>query len=404
MAMKVNFDGKIHPSKSSACRALIVASLCGELASQRVQEILSACNDSGTDVQELAQALLKLLAGERRFSILQGGAPLRFLLGRLTREMGRFEVDAGERLRERPWQALAKAMQANGVVLSQNSNGFEILIPKHLKNPKWQITEDISTQFVSALLLAGFGLDECTVIFPKTLQSSGYLNMTQRVLEQFGAKVEAQDESKNEVSWKLTSVQTQFPRDLAFEADVSSAASLAAVATAAGSVVLREFRDSARGHPDVAFVSLLENCGKNVSWNNQDLHVNPAQSLIGQDVDFSKTPDLFPVMSVILAHASGPSTLRGLQALNAKESCRLDVMVAALRSLGLEIQVNPGMIRWANGIPRPSGPSPQVLWKCHGDHRIAMAGAVASAFGWNVKLDEPECVQKSFPRFWEFVC
>jgi len=117
------------------------------------------------------------------------------------------------------------------------------------------------------------------------------------------------------------------------------------------------------------------------------------------EADLSATPDLFPALAVVAASGPEGSTLRGLDHLKHKESDRLAVMVDNLGRLGAVFESGSSSIRVRRGIRRGSGDG--VVVTAAGDHRVAMAMAVAALAAGGIELDDDNCVAKSFPTFWE---
>jgi len=117
------------------------------------------------------------------------------------------------------------------------------------------------------------------------------------------------------------------------------------------------------------------------------------------DASLEHAPDLFPALSVVAASGPPGSVLRGLDHLKHKESDRLTVMVRNLRSLGAEIEVTDSTFR----VTRPMDERPDQCRSviAAADHRIAMAMAIAALHAGPLDLDDPECVAKSYPGFWD---
>jgi 3-phosphoshikimate 1-carboxyvinyltransferase len=247
---------------------------------------------------------------------------------------------------------------------------------------------------VSSLVLAAplmeRGLD-LEVVGP--LPSAPYLDLTEDVLRAFGGELEVTGDRRR---WRVAPVPLKRTR-YAVEGDWSAAAFvLVAVAVAGGEVVVHPLDPSSR-QGDRALLGLLERAGLQTSWDGDRLLVSgPARSPI--EADLTDAPDLFPALAVVAAAADPGSQLEGLDNLKHKESDRLTVMVGNLRRLGADISIEGSRAIFGRPISGEFKEPPRVT--AAGDHRIAMAMAVAALAAGPLDLDDTDCVSKSFPGFW----
>ena len=171
---------------------------------------------------------------------------------------------------------------------------------------------------------------------------------------------------------------------------------LAAVAVAGGSVELGPL-DPASRQGDRVLLDILERSCLDTSWEDDHLFARgPVRSPI--EADLTDTPDLFPALAVVAAAGVPGSCLVGLDNLRHKESDRLTEMVENLRRLGAEISVEGSRATFERPFGRRFPQPPRVT--AAGDHRIAMAMAVAALASGPLDLDEADSVSKSFPGFW----
>jgi 3-phosphoshikimate 1-carboxyvinyltransferase len=148
---------------------------------------------------------------------------------------------------------------------------------------------------------------------------------------------------------------------------------------------------------DRAVLRILADAGLDVDWI--DDHVIARGPITAPIIaDLRHTPDLFPALAVAAACAPPGSRFSGLDHLKHKESDRLTVMVENLQLLGARLKVNGPEFEVAETLGTSAGTMQRVT--AAGDHRIAMAMAVASLISGPLKLDDPSCVSKSFPTFW----
>jgi 3-phosphoshikimate 1-carboxyvinyltransferase len=259
-----------------------------------------------------------------------------------------------------------------------------------------------SAQIKSAVLLAGLAAGvPVSVVEPARSRDH-----TERMLAGLGVAVQSEPEDGG---WKVTLPQFAAalpPLDLAVPGDPSSAAFVAALALLAESGELR-IRDVCVNPTRTGFLPILARMGAGIEVQSQrtshgepvaDLVARPA-SLRATDVGADEIPaaiDEIPILAVLAARAQGTTAITGAGELRVKESDRIATLVSNLRALGAESEELPdGLV--VTGSDRPlAGPV-----RTHGDHRIAMAfGILAALPGNRIEIDDPGCVEVSFPGFW----
>ena len=248
-----------------------------------------------------------------------------------------------------------------------------------------------SSQFASALLsiapcLAG-GV-ELTLRGPAV--SLPYLGLTLEMLRRFGASAEEAPPRYRVLPTGLRAV------DLVIEGDWSSGAYLLTAAAIGASAVTVQGLRSRSHQADAAIVPLLRRCGAQVKVQDDEIAVQGSASISGFEVDLRQTPDLAPTASVLALCSEQGSLLRGVAQLRGKESDRLQAIAEALTALGRDVRLAPDVLV-VEPATRPLRPA---LVRTHGDHRIAMAFALAGLRIPGLEVDEPECVAKSYPDFW----
>jgi 3-phosphoshikimate 1-carboxyvinyltransferase len=396
----------VPPSKSLTQRALLAAACAG--AGSRVVRPLDA-EDPRLLAAALAAAGFRLgwegdevLATGRdevagaELSLGNNGTGARFLLARLAALPGDWRLDGVPRLRERPFGALVRALAALGADVEAEGPG-EPRLPlrvrgRSLSGGRVQLDPSASSQFVSALLLLGPCLpDGVEIVLDATPPSRPYVALTVEVLAAFGVRCESAGDGRvvraAPGGWR--------PATFEVEADWSAAAfPFAAAAVAGGDVEVTGVRlDSRQG--DAVVAGLLAEAGCRVRATGAGVALaGPATKPVVADL--RDTPDLFPALAVVVAVAGG--RLTGLGGLAAKESDRLGVMVAHLRALGFRVVVEDGAFTSSGGLAGVAAPAGALAPA--GDHRVAMAVALAATVVPGVWVADPECVAKSWPGFW----
>ncbi len=394
---------QVPTSKSLTNRALIASAAAG---GGRVQRPLD-CDDTRLLAGALDRAGWsvawqdEILISPRRpvsaaeVNLGNSGTGARLILGLLACVPGRFRVDGTKRLRERPMSPLVEALEALGSVISSRDGCLPIdLVGGRLAGGRLQLRPEVSSQFVSSLLLAGplmtNGLD-LEVVGP--VPSRPYLDLTRDVVEAFGASI-VTDGSKN---WRVEPGGLR-PTTYMVEGDWSAMAfAAAAVAAAGGSVTIGPLSPTS-SQGDRAICSVLQRAGLRIAFTGEEIEISGRMTR-PFDADLTATPDLFPAL--VVAAAAGPpgSILTGIEHLKHKESDRLTVMVENLVRLGAVFDLSPRSLVVRKGIERNHPGIIRVT--AADDHRVAMAMAVAALVAGELELDDGSCVGKSYPEFWK---
>jgi 3-phosphoshikimate 1-carboxyvinyltransferase len=252
----------------------------------------------------------------------------------------------------------------------------------------------ISSQFTSALLLTSPVLPGgLSLSIVGEVVSQPYIDMTTVVMRSFGAQVDAA------LSSMIVAPGGYLGASFQVEPDASSSSyPLAASAIVGGSVEINGLgSDSIQG--DAKFAELLGRMGCDVQYTSHSVIVSRDRGteLQGIDVDMRDMSDLVPTLAAVAVFASSPTTIRGVGFIRAKESNRIDDLVAELQAIGVNAQANPDGL-----IVHPS----QVrggLVDTHHDHRMAMAFALIGIGSGGVEIANPSVVGKSWPGFWSML-
>lgn len=383
-------------SKSDAHRSLILAALANEPTEVKGLE----CSEDIAATIDCLTALGMRMEGDTvhparpgRSALLscwESGTTLRLMLpivGALGVE-GRFVGRA--RLLERPLGPLVQAMAENGV--SFDRDRLPLTASGRLRSGRYVLPGDISSQFVSGILLALPLLDAGGEISLTTgLESAGYVAMTLAAMEAFSVMA---IERKN--GYLVPGNQRyRSPGVVILEGDWSSAAFFLAAGALGEGVTVRGL-SMTTSQPDRAIVDLLQRFGARIREEMDAVHVWGG-ALHGIEVDVSQTPDLAPVLAVLGMAAEGTTRIENAGRLRLKESDRLAGLCDMVNALGgrAEIAGDALVIR---GVRRIFGGTVD----CMGDHRLVMAGAIAAGIAdGEITLLGTEAVAKSFPDFFE---
>jgi 3-phosphoshikimate 1-carboxyvinyltransferase len=323
------------------------------------------------------------------------GTGVRLLLALLAAVPGSFVVDGSPRLRERPMAPLLDALEGLGAALEPTHGGLPVRLDgRRLRGGRVELRPGVSSQFASALLMAAPLMDEGLELELRgPIPSRPYLDLTRDVLERFGATVSSDPSG---MSWRVAPGPLR-PTTERVEGDWSAAAFfLAAAAVAGGSVQVAPLDERSR-QGDRRVCEILAGSGVEIAAGPGEVSARgPARGPL--IANLAATPDLFPALAAVAATAPPGSRLEGLGHLRHKESDRLAVMVGNLRRLGAVLEEDGTTLRVL--APASGAAGNAVSVESAGDHRIAMAMAVAALRLGPLALDDGDCVQKSFPGFW----
>lgn len=394
-------SASLASSKSLLNRALIVQSFFPELQLHYNKQFL------GEDVLHLRECL-KDLEKKNLFYCGDGAAPLRFLALRLSRLKGNFTIEGSQRLFSRPHESLLNVLSQVGcrhVSLKDKSLSFE---STGLWPASVTLSTDQTSQVYSALLLSSWNLPHDLEIHRSSfIASESYAHMTELMLEDFGLCFE-----KNSQFIRVKFRQKIKKENFFVEPDMSCAAAVAALGLIKKGVILSGLPENSRQGDSVFFKNLLF-MGADFLLSKEEhkkikFTIHPSL-LVGIDVNLSSTPDLFPILAALAARATSKSTFRGLENLNIKESPRLNrihelLSVLGVRSALVKSHENPSDVAfevYPNSFSQQLWPSQTIYFSPDQDHRLVMAGALLKLSGAPLEISNPECVQKSFPNFWD---
>ncbi|MBN2518437.1 MAG: 3-phosphoshikimate 1-carboxyvinyltransferase [Candidatus Altiarchaeota archaeon] len=299
-----------------------------------------------------------------------------------------------ESIRKRPMQPLLDALSQIGVETTSTNGNPPVSVKGPMKGGICRIRGDVSSQYISGLLIScPLAKKDTTVEITTELRSRPYLDLTLDQLRRFGGRIDNQDYKR----FMIKGNQSYKATDYTVEGDYSGAAFiLAAAALIDSKVMVRNlFKDSKQG--DKKIIEILRKMGADLKVGKDSVAVKGGSPLSGIEVDLSQTPDLLPIMSVLGSLAQGKTIIRNVEHARIKECDRIDAMAKGLTKMGARLKEKRDGFE-IDGVDSLSGAEVQAF----NDHRIVMALAVAGlrAKGKTV-IDSAESVAVSFPNFLE---
>ncbi|WP_242430337.1 3-phosphoshikimate 1-carboxyvinyltransferase [Finegoldia magna] len=397
---------KSIPSKSLLHRAIILSGIAKDR-----EIILEQVNTISEDIEATLTCIEKLGAKNKvegdsiRITSLgnikkskvelhckESGTTLRLLLPLVSTFSKEATVDCSEGLRKRPIRELIETLEESGLYFKEK--GFPINISGNVTTDFFKISGDISSQYVSGLLLLSSLLDQRSSIYLTTkLESRAYVNITIKVLRDFGIIVNELEEGVFEIYGGRDKILP--PKEYQIEGDWSNAAFFLVGGCLGDSIKMSGLNlESSQG--DKKIVQILKKAGAILTCSDDFISSNRSH-LNSFEVDFSETPDLFPILSVVAALSKGQSILKGGERLKLKESNRIESTFQMLKSLGADVKKrDDGLIIQGKEILDGG------IVNSFNDHRIVMSATMAS-----IKCKEPVsivnagAVKKSYPNFFD---
>jgi 3-phosphoshikimate 1-carboxyvinyltransferase len=397
---------RLPGSKSISNRVLLLAALArGET---EVSGLLDA-DDTRVMREALAQlgvrfegSVVKGVGGAfpaRKADLFLGNAGTAFrpLTAALAFSGGEYRLSGVPRMHERPIGDLVESLRAIGARIDyEGREGFPPLAvhPGNIQTANVKVRGDVSSQFLTALLMAlPLAGRASRIEVQGELISKPYVEITLNVMRRFGVAVSRE-------GWRAFDVPADFyrsPGKIFVEGDASSASYFLAAGALGGGPVRVEGvgRDSIQG--DVRFTEVLERMGAQVSLFDDAIEVKSGEAKLRPiDMDVNHIPDAAMTAAVMALFADGPSRLRNIASWRVKETDRLAAMATELRKLGARAEEGKDYLEISPGTLQPN-----VSIDTYDDHRMAMSFSLVALAGVPVTINDPACVSKTFPDYFD---
>lgn len=336
-----------------------------------------------------------------------GGTPARFMLALASMTEGPVSIDGSPRLRERPMVELMEMLTELGAHIEPLGKPGHLPVrihPGRMKGGRLDIAPQASSQFVSALMLMAPRLEGGIELnFTDLPTSEAYLRLTISELKAWGVPVTVIEDVKGHLRNIRVSSTTIDAMDRSIPADASSALYWASLATIIiGSRIELIGLDPSDGQPDHLAIGALAKIGLRLERNDDRIIcLNSGQQHDGWgDLDASMMPDGAMALAVIASCAREGTRLTGLETLRVKECDRVQALATELTKTGAAVTIEGDdlVIRPQTDHTQTATPS-QI--HTYDDHRMAMAFAILGLRQSGISIEDPACVAKSYPGFWE---
>lgn len=417
---EVSGSVKLPGSKSISNRTLLLAALSDGvteirdlLVSDDTARMLEALQTLGVKLEKLTETDWRVHgcngnfpnkgSAEKPVDLFLGNAGTAFrpLTAALALSNGYYYLHGVPRMHERPIKDLVNALQQIGCQIEYKNNaGFPPLLisPAKVDTSKpIQIRGDVSSQFLTALLMAlPLTGKAATIEVVGELISKPYIEITLNLMKKFGVEITRD-------GWQTFIVETNSPAYLSMnencyvEGDASSASYFLAAGAVGGEICVNGLgKNSIQG--DIKFANALQEMGVDIRWGNNSIGAfKIPEKLKAIDLDCNHIPDAAMTLAILGLFADGTTTLRNIASWRVKETDRIAAMATELRKVGATVVEGADFIQ----ITPPEKLTPNAVIDTYDDHRMAMCFSLVSLGGVPITINDPNCVAKTFPNYFE---
>lgn len=371
----------ILPSKSVAHRAMLCSFLAG---GGDVAPIIDS-----KDMQAMKQVITSIQKGVDTLDCIESGNTSKFIIPVVAALGKKVTITGSGTLLKRPIGEYLKILPAHGVTCICDG-GLPLSMEGKLKSGKYEVAGNVSSQYITGLLLALPILEgDSEIILTTELQSKPYVDMTIQVMSDYGVHVE-----ETTKGYWIKGNQTYQKRDYTVEGDWSQAAFFLAAGVINGDITLKGLNmNSEQGDKEI--VNVLKCFGANIEISENAIRAQKS-NLKGSKVNVSNMPDTVPSLAVVAAFAEGTTLIEGAERLRYKESDRLESIVSNLKKMGVYVEEKPDGMLIKGGMVQGANLSG------YQDHRIIMAFSVAAlCANGETSITDAESVAKTYPQFFE---
>ena len=402
---KSKLNGRIvcPPNKSYTHRAIFLAALSDGksivkkiLRSNDTLATISACRGFGIEVEEMEDKVtinntIDSTVANSIINAENSGTTIRIAIAIAALSGGNTTLTGDESLRKRPMQPILDSLETMGVKTESDDGKPPIHINGKIEGKEITIKGDISSQFISALMIIAPRLPEgLTINVDGELVSKPYVDLTIAIMKKFGVQVETEEKYK-----KYHVIhQIYKPTTFSIPSDFSNLALLLAANVLLGDGLKIEINLGDMPQGDEAIVDILEKLGVNVTLEDDIITTKSPRLLNGGKFDLSNTPDLLPAIAILALKSEKPIELFNVKHARYKETDRIAIMSRELKKIGLYVEEKEdGMIL------RKTEDVHSAKLNSENDHRLFMAFSIVGMFVGECTVSDPDAVKVSYPEF-----
>lgn len=402
---KISGDIICPQNKSYTHRGIFLASLAGNnskvenvLLSADTLATIEACKRFGADItiqnsSVIVKNPIKLDAKVTQINAENSGTTIRIAAAIASLFSHEITLTGDESLQKRPMGPLLDALSNIGVRHSSEDGKPPIKITGKISGGEITIPGNLSSQFISALLIVAPLTEKgINLIIKENLVSKPYLDATVATMREFGVTVQTL------IPYKRYNIPPQVYRQNTFTVpiDFSSLALLLSAAVLNGGKITIKGSIGKLPQGDEVFIDILEQLGVTVIINDEEIKVEAPEKLNGGKFDLSNTPDLLPPLSILSLNSSSPIEIVNVKHARLKETDRISIIARELAKVGIKIQErDDGLTLESTENLTGAELNPEK------DHRLFMAFCIAGMHIGNCTVNDTESVKVSYPNFIE---
>ena len=392
-------------NKSYTHRAIFLAALSDGksivkkiLRSNDTIATINACRGFGIEVEEMENNVtikntIDSTVQNSMINAENSGTTIRIAIAIAALSGGNTRLTGDDSLRKRPMQPILDALETMGVETESEDGKPPINIKGKIQGKEISIKGEISSQFISALLIIAPRLPEgLTVNIEGELVSKPYVDLTIAIMKKFGVEVKIEEEYKR----YNVSHQIYKPTTFSIPSDFSNLALLLAANVLLDDGLNIEISLGDMPQGDEAIVDILEKLGVNVRLEEEMITTESPELLNGGKFDLSNTPDLLPAIAILALKSEKPIEMFNVKHARYKETDRIAILSRELKKIGLDVEEKEdGM------IVKKSGELHSAELNSENDHRMFMAFSIVGMFIGDCTVSDPDAVKVSYPEFIE---
>ena len=402
----INAGVKIPPSKSYTNRALLLSALnsspvkiLNPLISDDTKAMIDCLKTLGIKILEkqnyikVYPNLNKIPNRTYRLNANLSGTTIRFILALSTIIPGTKIIFGEEGLNKRPISELVDGLTQLGAKIEYlDKKGFPPVkvTSSKLRTGDIKIKGSISSQYLSAILMIAPLVGRVSIQITGNQISKPFIDMTIDIMKYFGVNIL----NENYRKYTIPTGQKYSAKKYLVEADYSSAGYFAAIAALTKSQITLKNINPKTKQADINFITILRDMGNIIAGGKNDLIITGI-GIKPVSVNMENCPDQIQTLAVLASFAKGITKISGVQSLRIKETNRITALKNELKKMGIKVLSTKNTLKIYGGNPKP------VCIETYGDHRMAMAFAIAGTKLSGMEISEPDVVNKTFPSFWK---
>jgi 3-phosphoshikimate 1-carboxyvinyltransferase len=402
---KSEISGKIicPPNKSYTHRAIFLASLAIDksiikniLRSGDTNATINACKNFGVEIKGIGDDITVTSAKELKLQnntidAANSGTTIRIAAAISALANDKIVLTGDSSLKKRPMQPLLDALESLGAKCGSDNGNPPISITGIIKGGEVEIPGNVSSQFISALMITGPKLENGLILnIQGKLISKPYVDATIAMMKKFGVDVETKTPYKKyiipEQNYKATT--------LTIPSDFSSLALLLSASVLLGEDITIQISAGTMPQADEAIIDILEIMGVVITLDKNTIKIKSPEKLGGGKFDLSNSPDLIPAIAILALKTSKPIEIFNVEHARYKETDRIAILARELAKLGIKVKEKKDGLILKNSESLTSADL-----NSENDHRLFMAFCIAGMYVGNCTISDPESVEISYPNF-----